>query len=89
MEKYIGIIGMFVMLGIAYLICKKDDRKHINMRIVIGGIAMQLVFAVIILKTPASIAFEYANTAVNALLNFTNQGSGFIFGACLMRPTAY
>lgn len=80
MEKYIGIVGMFVMLGIAYLICKKEDRKHINMRVVIAGIALQLIFALIILKTPASVAFDYANDAVMALLGYTNKGSEFIFG---------
>ncbi len=83
MDKYIGVVGLFVMLGIALLLCKPAHRKQINLRIVIGGIIMQLVFAVLILKTPVNKLFDYANTAVNQLLNFTNKGSEFIFGSMM------
>ena len=73
-EKFIGFVGLLVMLGIAFLICKPAHRKQINLRVVIGGILMQVIFAVLILKTPVNRLFDYANTAVNQLLNFTNKG---------------
>jgi len=82
-EKIIGVIGMLVMIGFAVLICKSDQRKHINLRVVIAGISMQLIFAFLILKTPVNKVFDWANTAVNELLNFTNTGSGFIFGSLM------
>ena len=83
MDKLVGILGLFVMLGIAFLFCKPEHRKSINLRVVIGGILLQLTFALLILKTPVKILFTYANDAVNALLGFTNKGSGFIFGSMM------
>lgn len=82
-EKLIPVFGMLVMLGIAVLICSPSQRKHINLRIVIIGTVMQLVFAFLILKTPVNKIFDWANTAVNELLNFTNKGSAFIFGSMM------
>lgn len=87
MDRLMAVVGIFVMLGIAYLICKAEDRKHINLRVVIGGVLMQIVFALLILKTPVNKLFDYANTAVNELLNFTNKGSSFIFGSMMNMET--
>lgn len=83
MDKLVGVLGLFVMLGIAFLFCKPEHRKHINLRIVIGGILLQIIFAILILKTPVKILFTYANDAVSALLSFTNKGSEFIFGSMM------
>lgn len=83
MDRFIGILGIAVMFLIAFGLCKREHWKHINLRVVIGGTLMQLVFAFLILKTPVSKVFDYANTAVNELLNFTNKGSGFIFGSLM------
>lgn len=80
MDKLVGVLGLFVMLGIAFLFCKPEHRKHINLRVVIGGTLLQLAFAILILKTPVKILFTYANDAVTSLLGFTNKGSEFIFG---------
>jgi len=81
MERLIGIVGFFVLLGIAFLMCPKEDRKLINKRLVAVGILLQVVFALLILKTaPGRLIFEYANSAVITLLDFTKKGSGFIFG---------
>ncbi|MBF2052889.1 MAG: NupC/NupG family nucleoside CNT transporter [Candidatus Sericytochromatia bacterium] len=82
-EKLIAVVGMLVMLGIAVLICPAAHRKHINLRVVAVGILLQLTFAFLILRTPVNKVFDWANTAVNELLNFTNKGSGFIFGSLL------
>ena len=76
MEKFIGIIGLLVMFGIAFGLCKREDWKYINLRVVIGGTLMQLLFAFLILKTPVSKIFDWANIAVNELLNFTNKEIG-------------
>lgn len=83
MDRFIGLFGMLVMFGIAFLFCKAEHRKQINLRVVIGGTLLQLFFAFLILKTPVNRVFDYANTAVNKLLNFTNEGSSFIFGSMM------
>jgi CNT family concentrative nucleoside transporter len=80
MDKLISFVGLFVMLGIAYLLCKPEHRKFINLRVVIAGTLMQIIFAVLILKTPVQMLFVWANDAIGTLLNFTMEGSKFIFG---------
>ncbi|PKL74913.1 MAG: NupC/NupG family nucleoside CNT transporter, partial [Candidatus Melainabacteria bacterium HGW-Melainabacteria-1] len=79
-EKLTGFVGLFVMLGIAYLICKPEHRKHINYRVVFAGLGLQLLFAFLILRTPVKMIFEWANVAIGTLLDFTMAGSQFVFG---------
>jgi concentrative nucleoside transporter, CNT family len=50
MERFIGLIGIVLILGVAYLF--STDRKAINYRTVGMGLLMQLLFAIFILKTP-------------------------------------
>jgi concentrative nucleoside transporter, CNT family len=50
-------------------------------RVVLWGLALQLVFALFILKTPVGAEiFDAVNTVVVALLGFTVEGARFIFG---------
>ena len=49
--KLIGLVGIAVILGIAYLI--SSNRKAINIRIVGAAFALQLALAVFIIKVPA------------------------------------
>lgn len=79
-EKIIGAIGLVVMIGIGYILCPKDKRKHINWRVVGVGVGLQFIFAVLILRTPIKKVFEFANEAIGTLLNFTLEGSAFVFG---------
>lgn len=81
MEKIISFIGLLMMLGIAWLLCKPAQRKYINLRIVVAGSLMQILFAVLILHTPVKKLFDWANTAIGTLLNFTLDGSKFVFGS--------
>lgn len=81
MEKLIGFVGIFVMLGIGYALCPADRRKSINWKLVAVGIILQFIFAILILKTaPGKWVFSYANDIVNQLLDYTKEGSKFIFG---------
>lgn len=83
MEKLISVVGLFVMVGFAVLLCKGEHRKHISLKLVSVGIGLQLFFAFMILKTPVKHVFYYANIAVNKTLDFTLEGSRFIFGDLL------
>ena len=74
-----GILGILVLGGIAYLF--SSDRKRIEWRLVVVGISLQLVFALLILKTqPGFALFQFIGTAFTTVLNFTYEGSEFIFG---------
>lgn len=69
------------MMGIAFAMCPADRRRLVKWKTIAIGLLLVLLFAVIVLKTPAKIGFEYANTAVDNLLLFTKQGAVFVFGS--------
>ncbi len=78
--KLQGILGLFVFVGIAYAI--STDRKSVNWRTVGGGIGLQIFFAIIVLKTEFGKSFfEQISYGVTKLLNFTSEGSSFVFGS--------
>lgn len=78
-ERLIGIIGIAAMVGIAVLL--SYDRKRINWRLIASGIALQVVFGLIILKTSLGRAlFETFGNWITALLGFQEQGARFVFG---------
>jgi CNT family concentrative nucleoside transporter len=77
--RLVGVLGLFVIPGIAWAL--STDRRRIPWRTVIAGTAFQIVFALLILKTPWGRSFfEYARIYVTAFLNFADAGSEFIFG---------
>ncbi|PLX16124.1 MAG: NupC/NupG family nucleoside CNT transporter [Candidatus Muiribacterium halophilum] len=79
LNNFVSFIGIFVLLGIAYLL--SDNKKKINWKLVSWGIGLQLVFAFIILWTkPGRVFFAWIKDAVEVLLGFTRAGSVFVFG---------
>lgn len=82
MDKFIGIIGIVVLLGIAFLF--SDNKKRINWRLVITGIVIQFAFALLILKVPVGQKiFAGLGNAISTLLNFTKDGTSFLFGSLM------
>jgi len=78
-ERLMGLVGMAVMLAIAWGI--SADRKRVNWRLVGLGVGLQVVFGFLVLKTPFGRGlFQAANAVFLQLLEFTKQGSMFIFG---------
>jgi concentrative nucleoside transporter, CNT family len=79
MDRFIGLIGIALILGIAYLF--STDRKAINFRTVGMGLLMQLAFAIFILKTPIGQSiFGWLGAAVTKVLTFADKGGEFVFG---------
>ncbi|MBP7460616.1 MAG: NupC/NupG family nucleoside CNT transporter [Candidatus Delongbacteria bacterium] len=77
--RLISLAGIPFLLGIAYLL--SNNRKRIRYRTVGFGLSLQLVFALIILKTaPGRIIFELASDFVNQILRFTDAGAAMVFG---------
>ena len=78
-ERIMSFVGLLVMIGIAYLL--SDSRKKINKKTVLTGVGLQLLFGVLILKTPwGKSSFEAIKEFFVQILNFTNSGSDFVFG---------
>ncbi|MCM3388034.1 NupC/NupG family nucleoside CNT transporter [Ureibacillus chungkukjangi] len=74
-----GILGIFVVLLIAYVF--SSNRKSVNWRTIGGGLAIQLIFAFIVLKWEfgRKILVEISN-AVQKLISYANEGISFLFG---------
>ncbi len=78
-QSIMSFIGLLSMVGIAWLI--SSNRRAVPWRIIVWGIGLQLVFGVLVLKTKAGLVlFSFLNDVVIALLNFTGEGTEFIFG---------
>ena len=79
MERLLSLVGLVVILAIAYLI--STDRKAIRGKTVACGLALQLVFALFVLKTTVGqTAFAWVGDKINRLLQFSYVGSQFLFG---------
>ena len=78
MDRFTGIIGVVVLLGIAYGM--SNNRGAISKRIVLWGLGLQLFFALFILKTPIGQPFFSAVDRIFLkLLSFSDAGSDFLF----------
>ncbi len=84
-----GLLGLVLILGLAVLF--SNNRRRISWRLVGTGVGLQIVFAVFILYSDrlgawfAPLAWPKAlvswlGGAVVSLLNFTAEGSKFVFG---------
>ncbi len=78
MERLIGIAGILVLLCIA--LAMSNNRKAISWQLVTWGLGIQILFAIIILKTPVGIPFFGAiDIGIKNLLSFSDAGSDFLF----------
>ena len=73
------VAGLALILALAY--CISSARHAIDYRTVGWGLALQFVFAVIVLKTGAGQAvFKALGEYITRLLDFAYVGSSFVFG---------
>ena len=79
MGRFVGVLGIIVIIGLAYLF--STDRKAIRLKTVAWGLGLQLAFAVFVLRfTIGREIFQTAGDIVNRLLSFSFVGSEFMFG---------
>lgn len=78
MSSFLGILGLFTLLAIAYLL--SENKNAINYKTVVYGLIFQLLFALFILKTPfGAPIFSFLDTSINILISFSSSGSDFLF----------
>lgn len=79
MARFTGIIGILLILALAYL--WSNNRKAINYRVVIVGLLLQVILAIFILKVPlGQDIFAFLGKVINKLLDFSKEGANFVFG---------
>ena len=78
MERFTGLLGLVVILAVAWL-CSTHKRE-IKLRLLAWGMGLQVLFAVLVLKTGFGLVFKEIGDGVNAMLNYAEVGSQFLFG---------
>lgn len=79
MERFTGIIGILLILGIAFL--ASNNKKLINKRLVISGLILQLVIAICVLKIPfVTRFFQSLGKGMQHLEEFAKEGASFVYG---------
>ena len=72
-------VGLIVIMSIAYAL--STNRRAIDRRTVAWGFGLQILFALIVLKTAVGRqVFQALGRAINRLLDFAFVGSSFVFG---------
>ena len=86
-QRLTGLLGLFVLLLAAYVLSR--HRGRIRWRIVFGGLVMQVVLALMVLRVPlVRDAFTLVADAARRVLSFTDAGATFIFGEQLYAEKA-
>ncbi|MCA0428068.1 MAG: NupC/NupG family nucleoside CNT transporter [Bacteroidetes bacterium] len=84
MERFTGILGIALILGLAFLF--SNNRKAINYRVVVSGLLLQLGLALFILKTQVGQnVFGWVGKKIEQLLMLADEGGSFVFGG-LIKP---
>jgi concentrative nucleoside transporter, CNT family len=79
MERFTGLIGIALILGIAFL--ASNNKKKINLRLVFSGLGLQLFVAIMILKVPAvNQFFLFLGRGMQKLETFAKAGASFVYG---------
>jgi concentrative nucleoside transporter, CNT family len=83
MERFTGIIGIVVILGLAYLM--SNNRKAINYRLIISGIGLQLLIALLVLKVSFITSFfAWIGRGMGKIEQFATQGAAFTYGGIMV-----
>ena len=82
MERFIGLIGIVVILLIAYLL--SNNKKNINYKTIGTALLLQILFAIFIFKVPfGQFIFLKIGLFIEKLLDFAVQGGQVVFGGIL------
>ena len=80
-DKLLSFFGIGVMVSVAFAWNRVFVKTAVNWRTVAWGIGLQLLFAVIVLKTPGAsdFFFNQIDGSVKQLLSFSEKGADFVF----------
>jgi concentrative nucleoside transporter, CNT family len=77
-DRLMSLVGLFVMLGLAWLLSEK--RGAIVWRPVLWGVGLQLALGLLVLDPRLqALFFGWIDRGVNALLGFAQAGASFVF----------
>ena len=78
-ERFRGLLGIAVIIAIGVWFSR--SRRQIPWGVVAWGLALQVLFAIFVLRIPSGQAlFRKLGEVVTAILSYSYQGSQFVFG---------
>lgn len=79
MERFQGLVGIALIFIIAFLF--SNNRKAINYRLVLSGVALQVLIAVLVLKIPpVTRFFQMLGKGMEKIEQFAKEGANFAYG---------
>jgi len=78
MYRILNLIGIFVILGIAFLVSK--EKQSIKWKNIATALVTQIVLALIMLKTPVWKVVQAISNGVLWIINQSTEGINFVFG---------
>lgn len=85
MHPLVSLLGLPVLLGLCWL--ASNNRKAIPWRVVGWGMALQFLFALLILKTwPGEAVFDWMSRAFSRLISFSDAGAKEVWGWLFRNP---
>lgn len=74
-----GLTGLVFLVGVCFVF--SNNRKAIDWKLVVAGLSMQLIFALLVLKTPGVYqAFSWVSGFFVKIIEFTDAGASFVLG---------
>ena len=82
MQRFQGLIGILLILGIAWM--ASNNKKRINYRLVASGMLLQVVIALLILKVPfVKSFFQKIGSIITHIEAFAKEGAAFVYGGLM------
>ncbi len=86
-HQLISACGVAVMIGVGWLFSR--NRRAINWKTIAWAVGLQILFALLVMKTtPGRWFFMGANKAAAGLIGFQEEGAQFVFGSLAIPPGA-
>jgi CNT family concentrative nucleoside transporter len=79
MQRFQGLTGIVLIIGLAIIF--SNNRRKINIRLVLSGITLQLLIGILVLKVePVIYFFKLLGKVMGKLEQFAFQGAAFVYG---------
>jgi len=88
MARLVSVLGLVTMIALAWLM--SDNRNKMNLRLILSGVALQLLLGVLLLwSPPGQQAFEFARVFVTRLIGCSDEGAKFVFSPFFWNKTYF
>ena len=78
MLRLVSVLGLFAMVGVAWLL--SSHKRRVSPRVIVGGLVLQMVFALLVMKTETGSAiFHFLGNIFTSLIGNVQEGSRFVF----------